>query len=176
MSDLYLPIPEISFPVPELWQWGVLNRDKFRYAREDVKGGLYGCIVPHHYVKLLNDQIALDYNVYNAGTPLFRLGHLYVLDETYPMHTDPRRDASLNFELAGKGVTMWENGTRCPYQNGEAMLFNTQVPHAVFPEGERMAVSFTVTMGFQRFVNLYNDGLMFARRDRMLHMAEVEPV
>ena len=172
MNALYLALPEIEFPTDELRDWAQRNRGQFRFAREN-QGGLFGCIVPHRFVKILNDQVELDYSVYNSGTPLFRLGHLYILDTTYPMHIDPRRDASLNFELAGSGVTMWEDGTKCPYKPGEAMLFNTQVPHAVFPDGERMAISFTVTMGFPRFVTLHGDGLIFGQRNRMLHMAEL---
>lgn len=172
-KNLYLPLPEVEFPADELRDWGYRNRHLFRYAREN-QGGLFGCIIPHSFTKILNDQVALDYNVYNAGVPLFRLGHLYLLEETYPMHIDPRRDASLNYELDGKSATMWEDGTVCPYKPGEAMLFNTQVPHAVFPKTQmRMAVSFTVTMGFPRFVNLHSEGLIFTPRDRMLHMAEV---
>ena len=57
------------------------------------------------------------------------------------------------------------------------MLFNTQVPHAVFVEGEgeRMMISFTVTMGFDRFVNLYRSGIIFNSRNRILHISEITP-
>ena len=177
MRELYLPIPEIKFPVAAMRDWGFRNRQHFRHAREDEKTGLNGCIVPHRFAKMLNDQVHLDPNIYNYGIELFRLGHLYLVDETYPMHTDPRRDAALNFLLCGSSVTMWEDGTTCPYQIGQAMLFNTQVPHAVFVEGEgeRMMISFTVTMGFDRFVNLYRSGIIFNSRNRILHISEITP-
>ena len=177
VDQLYLPIPEFKFPVDELKAWGLRNQDKFRDAREN-KAGLYGCLIPYKYTKILNDQICLDLAMYNASVPLVSYGQLYIVEKEYPMHTDPRRDCSLNFLLGGESVTMWEGGTVCPYQRGQAMLFNTQVKHAVFvkeSDEPRMAVSFNIIMGFPRFVNLYREGLIFNYRERIVHLAELMP-
>ena len=160
-----------------MYEWGLRNREHFNYFRADI-GELHGCLMPYRFVKHLNDQLRIDLSIFCHGIELIKWGQLYVVEKEYPMHTDPRRDASLNFLISGESVTMWDDGTTCPYVKGQAMLFNTQVPHGVFvkPSDEpRMMASFTVTMGFPRFVNLYREGFMFEYRDILRNSTERRP-
>lgn len=173
-DDLFFHLPELKFPCDELREWGNRNKDKFRNSGEWVDG-LFGCMIPYSFTDILNDQVKLDISLYNAGMPVFRRGQIYILTEEYAMHTDPRRDSSLNFVLSGDAVTMWDNAIVCEYLPNVATLFNTQVPHAIFPKGDvpRMAVSFCVSMSYQRFVNLHKRDLMFTAKDSMMHISEI---
>lgn len=178
MNQLYHPLPEVQFPVDELIEWGHRNKDNFRHARDNVANGFFGCILPYRFCKILNDQVKLDTQMYNNNIPVFGIGQMYILGDDYPMHTDNLRDASMNFLLTGESVTMWEGGTVCPYKPYEAMLFNTQVPHGIFPKKDevpRMAVSFAVTMGFARFMNLHRQNMIFGNRDILMHWTEITP-
>jgi hypothetical protein len=172
-EDLFFHIPEFKFPCSELYDWGKRNEKHFRTTNSLL--GLNGILIPSHYTKILNDQINLDIMTYNSGYPLIKRGQLYTLTDEYPMHTDPYRDASLNFVLSGDAVTMWDEGTVCEYLPETATLFNTQIPHAVFPRGDvlRMAVSFSVTMNYSRFVNLHKAGLIFGKSNRILRINEI---
>jgi hypothetical protein len=172
-DDLFTHIPELKFPCDELREWGFRNEDNF----DKSVGGLYGCFLPYHYTKILNDQVKLDTLIYNNSVPVFTRGQIYIVTEEYPMHTDPRRDASLNFVLSGDAVTMWNEGTVCEYIPNIGTLFNTQVPHKITPTGDdpRMAVSFCISMSYQRFVNLHKSNLIFERRDRVTRLSEIIP-
>ena len=175
-KDLYHYIPELKFPCLELLEWGMENRRHFRKDR-----GLYGfegTIIPYRFTKILNDQIFLDIVSYNNATPLFIRGQLYTMAEEYPMHTDPFRDSALNFVLTGDAETKWNDGTVCKYVPNMATLFNTQVPHKVSPPEngeERMSVSFTVSINYHRFVNLYRDDMLFTDHPVIYHREEIIP-
>ena len=175
-NDLFFHLPEITFPCDELREWGFRNEGNFTQSRESV-GGLFGCLIPFHYTKILNDQVELDTLMYNSSVPIFKRGQIYIVNEEYPMHTDVRRDASLNFVLSGDAVTMWNEGTVCEYLPNMATLFNTQVPHKVTPNGDvpRMAISFSVSMSYQRFINLHKSNIIFGRRDRVTNFSEIIP-
>ncbi len=173
-NDLFFHLPELKFPCDELREWGIRNEVNFTDFSTE---GLHGCLIPYHYTKILNDQVELDTLMYNSSVPVFKRGQLYIVTKEYPMHTDPRRDCSLNFVLSGKGVTMWDNGIVCEYLPNIATLFNTQVPHAVRPQAgvPRMVVSFSVSMSYQRFVNLHKSNIIFKSRDRLSSFSEIIP-
>jgi len=158
----YQFIPELEFPCGEVYNYGMSNKEHFRKDRGLL--GFSGFVLPYRYTKILNDQILLDIVSYNNATPLFTRGQFYVLTEEYPTHTDPFRDCSLNFVLSGDAETRWNDGTICEYVPHMATLFNTQIPHKVSaPEGDepRVAVSFTVSINYHRFVNLYKNDMLF---------------
>ncbi len=174
-NDLFFHLPELKFPCDELREWGIRNEANFTDFA--ANSGLFGCLIPYRYTKILNDQVKLDTLMYNSSVPIFKRGQIYIVTEEYPMHTDPRRDASLNFVLSGDAVTTWDNGIVCEYLPNIATLFNTQVPHSVRPQGDvpRMAVSFCVSMSYQRFVNLHNSNIIFENRDRVTDFSEIIP-
>jgi hypothetical protein len=174
-NDLFFHLPELKFPCDELREWGI--RNEVNFTDFAANSGLYGCLIPYHYTKILNDQVKLDTLMYNSSVPIFKRGQIYTVNEEYPMHTDERRDASLNFVLSGDAVTMWNEGTVCEYLPNMATLFNTQVPHKVTPNGDvpRMAISFSVSMSYQRFVNLHKRNILFERRDRVTNFSEIIP-
>jgi hypothetical protein len=175
-NDLFFHLPELKFPCDELREWGI--RNEVNFTNFAANSGLYGCLIPYHYTKILNDQVELDTLIYNSSVPIFKRGQIYIVNEEYPMHIDERRDASLNFVLSGDAVTMWNDGTVCEYLPNIATLFNTQVPHAVFPRGDipRMAVSFSVSMSYQRFVNLHKkSNMIFESRDLLTSFSVTIP-
>jgi len=175
-EELFYHIPEIQFPCDELHAWAARNEKHFHKNR-GYKYALNGVMIPASFAKILNDQIKLDLAIYNKGMPLFDGGQLFILTEEYPMHDDKFRDTALNYVLAGDGVTMWDEGTVCEYKTGVATLFNPQVPHVIFPKGDvpRMAVSFSVSMSYQRVVTLYKAGMLFETRDRIWKWTEIVP-
>ena len=177
MNLHYLPMPELQFPWEELRDWGRANRQNFSHSRGDSTGGLWGCVIPYHFVKILNDQFLMDIFSFNQGQQVVRNGQMYILLDDYPEHIDLRRAASINILLNGRSRTVFAGDIECPYVLGEPMLFNTQMPHAVYREGvdERMMVSFMITIGFQRMANLYERGVLFRDIPRIYHTQEVIP-
>ena len=174
-ANCYLHIPELSLDVDYALRWYRANLDKFHQFYH----GLVGCAAPGFFANDLNRQFDIDLDWFNSGMAIVKNAMFTVQrgpKDCYPEHVDPRRCASINFLLSeGDSLTIWKKGDHevtCPYEVGEAMLFNTQIPHRVdvYNRCERVLLTFTVTMGFECFVNLYYDDKMFNPTNWSMHV------
>ena len=181
LCDLFTPIPEFQIPYHRWMAWYRNNE----HLVETFYHGITGVAAPYWMSAELNAQIKLDLPWFNHGLPIISNAMFTVMrtkGEVYDTHVDRRRCTSLNFFLWGdtaKSRTAWEvdgSQVKCPYPPQTGILFNTQVPHRIemLEDDERILLTFSVTMGYDRLHTLYREGLLF--REQNAIMGEIQRI